>query len=440
MKKRITIFTTFRSASEAYSLNRVVVNQIKMFERHNYPVTVVVAKGFIQSIANDKDSWYHRVKLVEIPDVPVSNTLVKDKTFEEDIVALMKSFRPILEDTDVIITHDIVYQPAAIKHHVALRNMARWALKKAMDIVFLHWIHSAAKPADMKRIRGGGEQYMKAFKEVFPRSFYIAFNEYSMPRVASWFGVEESQVKFVPHPHDFLEYKQNLTKEIVDATKMLEKDVVCMYPCRLDRGKQPDMVLKTMIEVKNLQRSISCIIADFHSTGGDKVTYREQMKKLGKHFKLKEDELLFLSEFRDHTEAEVPHRVIQELFEFTNVFIMPSVSETYSLVVQEAMVKRNFVVLNQDFPPFRSIYGDAPYFRQYSSNIDAVTGLDGETKTQYTNERDYHTATAQYINYVLEHTRVLKSHNKIRQTRNLDYVFKHHIEPLLYADPSEFNY
>jgi hypothetical protein len=124
------------------------------------------------------------------------------------------------------------------------------------------------------------------------------------------------------------------------------------------------------------------------------------------------------------------------------MFILPSVSETYSLVAQEAAVKRNFLILNQDFPPFRSIYGDSPYYRQFSSNMNANSGYDGDTNTNYGNRDEYFKGIASYINYVMENTRVLKTFNMIRQTRNLDYVFKHHIEPILYSnpEPGNFNY
>ena len=432
----ITIITNFRSADEAYSLNRVVINQLKMFLKAGYKVKVVVAKGF------KPIGWYEKVECIEIPDVPVSNQLSIDKTFDEDVNHLIDAFTPILKETDVAITHDIVYQPAAIKHNTALRTI----LIENEDIKtnFLHWIHSATQPATLSGLRGGNERYLKSFNTPFPRSFYISFNQYSVPRVAKWFNVEEGQVKYVPHPHDFLEYKEPMTEKIVESCNLLQKDIVCIYPCRLDRGKQPEIMIKIMAQVKETDRSIGIIIPDFHSTAGDKVVYRNEMKELGLKLGLTETELIFLSEFQvpegQQFRYEVAHKVVQELFDFANVFILPSRSETYSLVAQEAAAKRCFLVLNQDFPPFRSIYGESPLYRQFSSNIDALSGEDGETNTKYSDEDGYFKAIAQYINYVQENTRVLATFNMIRKERNLTHVFKHNIEPLLYADPKKYNY
>ena len=166
------------------------------------------------------------------------------------------------------------------------------------------------------------------------------------------------------------------------------------------------------------------------------------MKDMGVALGMTETELVFLSDLMGDSggQYELPHRVIQELFEFTNVFILPSRSETYSLVAQEAAAKRNFLVLNQDFPPFRSIYGEAPLYRQFSSNIDSQSGMDGETNTNYNDEVSYYKDIANYICYVQEHTRVLALFNKIRKERNLKYVFQHNIEPLFSAEPGKYNY
>ncbi len=433
--KRVSIITTFASADEAYSLNRVVQDQIKMFVASDYKIKVIVHEGF------KPIQWYEHplVEIITIPNVPVSNETKVDKTFDEDVEKLENAFKTILEETDVAITHDIIYQPAAIKHNLALRNV----IKKNSEIKtnFLHWIHSATKPSILSGLRGGGSKYLSLMNERFPRSLYIAFNSYSIPRIASWFNIEEGFVKYVPHPHDFLEGKCKLAQEIIFKNNLLEKDVLCLYPCRLDRGKQPEVVIKIMNQVKETGRSICCMIGDFHSTAGDKVTYREEMKNMARDMGMTPTELIFLSEFdRKEPIYELPHQVMTDLFDITNVFILPSRSETYSLVAQEAAAKRNLLILNQDFPPFRSIYGDFALYRQFSSNIDALTGMDGDTTTTYSDETGYYRDIATYINYVMENTRVMAGHNMIRKDRNIYHVFRKYIEPLLMVEPGKYNY
>lgn len=437
MKNKIAIITTFRSADEAYSLNRVVIDQIKMFTGAGYPLKVIVAEGF------KPEGWYahEMVECVTIPDVAVSNDIMnkdlESEEFAKDVDLLKEAFKEVLKDIKVAITHDVVYQSAAMKHNLALRE---WLKQDSPDIKFLHWIHSASMPSLLALHRGGGQKYLDLVHQSFPKSFYISFNKYSVPRLASWFNVEEGIIKYVPHPHDFTEYKHETTKEIVEDLNLLQKDVVMLYPCRLDRGKQPHHVIKIAKAVKDTGRSVCCIIADFHSTGGDKVKYREEMKDVAISAGMNEKEVVFMSEWKmpeGQFRYEMPHQVIQELFEFTNTFILPSKTETYSLVTQEAIAKRNFVVLNKDFPPFRSIYGDEAHYRPFSSNINAVTGLDGETTTTIHDEKDFYGGIANMINYAQESTTVLALFNKVRKEKNLQNVFRKNIEPLLEADPED---
>ena len=435
--EKITLFTTFRSADPAYSLNRVVQDQIKMLTNHGYKPTVIVAKGF------EPVEEYLKCDIVEIPDVPVSNEVYIDKTFDADIAALKEALRPILKDSAVMITHDLIYQPAALKHNLAVRQLV--AEDPEIKTKFLHWIHSATEPQIVQQIRGGGNKYLETLKIPFPRSLYIAFNTFSVPRIASWFGVEESLVKYVPHPHDFYEFFHEDAIKIAEKGNLLQKDVVMIYPCRLDRGKQAEYIIKIAAAVKETGRSVGAVIVDFHSTGGDKVTYRDEMKALALDLGLSETELIFASEIDKWNNpdagnrASFPHQVTHDLFSISNTFILPSRTETYSLVAQEAAAARNFCILNYDFPPFRSIYGDAAHYAKFSSNIDVMTGMDGETNTKYTDEAAYWYSLACYINYVQENTRVLALANKIRKERNLNHVFKQNIEPLFFTH-GKFNY
>ena len=429
----ITIFTTFRSADAAYSLNRVVQQQIKMFLKHNYEVQVVVAQGF------KPIEEYERVKCIEIPDVPVHNDVYIDKTFDEDVIKLKEALKPILEASDIMITHDLVYQSAALKHNTAVRQLIN-EMGDSCKTKFIHWIHSAGEPAIIAQLRGGGNKYLEMVKQPFPRSLYITFNQYSTPRLANWFGIEQDLVKYVPHPHDFCEYFHPRATQIVEKGNLLQKDVVIVYPCRLDRGKQPEYVIKIGHAIKSLGRSVGVVIMDFHSTAGDKVTYRNELKNLALTLGMAEDEVMFTSELDGETPIyEMPNQVVSNLFEISNTFILPSKTETYSLVAQEAAAKRNLCILNFDFPPMRSIFGDAPHYVKFSSCIDAMTGMDGGTETKYTDEAAQWKSVAQYILYSQEHTRVLALFNKIKKERNLDTVFRKHIEPLLFAT-GQYNY
>lgn len=430
--KKVGCLTTFSSNDSAYSLNRVVQDQIKMLVRNGYKPTVIVAESPIWD--NPPENYgLEGVVIKQIPNVPVHNEVRSDETFDKDVNTLLEALREHLKDIDVVLTHDIVYQPAALKHNLAARQLA----KERPELRWLHWIHSATSPYTLTSQREHfKDEYINLVQSKFPNSFYIYFNEYSVKRVATNFGVDENDVKIVHHPTDYCRFFRfdKEVEEMVDRYDLLSADVICTYPARLDRGKQVEMAVKVIASLKKLGLSVRMIVVDFHSTGGDKVTYREDIKRIGIDWGLAEHELIWTSEVRKEWEYQVPQEVVSQIQIMSNVFVMPSRSESYSLVTQEAALAYSVGILNDDFPPFREIFGKGPYYRKFSSNIDITSGLDGDTETKYDNEKGYFEDIARAINYDLTNNRVLTWNIKLRKERNLDTVWKKELEPIISYD------
>lgn len=443
MDKKVCIATNFNSADPAYSLNRVVQDQIKMLLIGGYKPVVIVSEHFTPI------EMYSKAEIRKIPAVNVSNSIKKDETFDADVEKLTKSFAEHLKDIDIVITHDFVYQPAALKHNIAVRQVA----KDNPNIKWLHWIHSATPPYTLSNLRPiFKDEFLKIFEKPFPNSNYIAFNQIARESIARNFNVADDVVKYVPHPIDLARYYgfDKIATKLFDDKKLWQADAVCVYPIRLDRGKQVEYVIRTMGELKKFNMSVRCIIVDFHSTGGDKVTYRDEMKNLGIDCELTPKELTFTSEFHEEWKVRVPWETTTKLIQYSNVYMHPSVSETYSLTTQEAGVGGAVVVLNQDFPPFRDIYGPNAIYRKYSSNWDVLASnkeaYDEKTRTETKYgppespefsreefERVFHHNTAGQIAFQLKNSKNLALQTHLRKNRNLEAVFKNHLEPLIYG-------
>ena len=445
MNKKIVIFTSFADIQKAYSLNIIVQYQIEMLLLNGYKPTVIVHESF-----KPEGIYAHPgVKIEKIPNMPVHNEVKKDETFEQDVAGLEKRLLEILKDQDVVITHDIVYQAACLKHNMAARKVA----KQLPNLKWLHWIHSATSPSLLNMVVGIFEdQYVNLIQTPFPNSKYVYPNSYAVPAVAHNFGVNIEDVKVVPHPTDICEFF-GMTKEVEEVIygyDILSADAITTYPIRLDRGKQVEYVIKTMAALKDFNLSIRIVIIDFHSTGGDKIQYRDELKQLGIDLGLNNQELIFLSEQKEQWKYEVDPRIVAMFQSISNVFIMPSVSETYSLIAQEAGLTKQVMVLNYDFPPFRSIYGENAIYKKFSSRFDIMADpaeamLTGsQTTTQYGSsdlpaearksaEKKYHRATAGQITARLAHPEMAMA-TFLRKERNLQNVFKKFMEPLFYEN------
>lgn len=442
--KKVAILTTFSDYQKAYSLNIITQYQIKMLLLNGYEPTVIVHETF-----EPVEIYAHPgVKIEYIPNVPCHNEVKKDESFDSDVSLLETRLTEILQNIDIVITHDVIYQNACLKHNIASRKVA----EKLPNIKWLHWVHSATPPALLNMVRPiFSDEYANLVTKKFPNSKIVYPNNYAIPSVAKNFGVSVEDVVTVHHPTDlcsFLGMDKDTEKFLYDKD-VFSADAICVYPNRLDRGKQDEYVIRTMAMMKTFGLSIRCIIADFHSTGGDKVTYRDELKQIGIDYGLNQDELIFLSEQNDSWSHEVPQQVIAHLQVLANVFILPSVSETYSLIAQEAGLMKQVMVLNYDFPPFRSIYGENAIYRKYSSRFDVLADPSeainegSATNTQYgpatlpvdarkAAEREYHRETAGMIVARLRHPEMAMA-IYLRKNRNLQAVFKKEMEPLFYG-------
>lgn len=419
---KIGIFTTFSGDSDAYSLNSVVIDQMAMLKSGGYDFKVLTAHDF------ESGKHYDGIEVVRMPEVTVSN----DGKFENDpigeIHTMYGALREALEDVDICITHDIIYQNACLIHNAAFRMI----VGERPDLKWLHWIHSATANK-----RDTGWPYFDDLVSAPLENSIVCYpNSYEKPRVAINNNISENIIRHVPHPIDICSYHgfHQITRSLVREHKLLGVDIIMVYPARLDRGKQLQANIRIIAALKREDRSVRLIIPDFHSTGGDKLLYRQDLKDLAEFEGLEPHEVIFMSEFTRETEYECPREVVRDLFLLSNVFVLPSVSETYSLVAQEAAICGNLLVLNFDFPAMRSIYGDDPIYLKFSSNVDAMTGLDGDTISVYENERNYFAGAAKLILARLMKNDIIMMKDKLRKTRNLQYVFNNYLEPLLYED------
>jgi len=420
--KKVAMLTDFYEADPTYSLVIVAEEQLGMLLRAGYE-PVAVTEDIFEPVRLWKE-----VEIRHIPSgVPRGNDVDFHDGWEEGVKKFREALDTCLDGVDVVITHDMIYQPSQLWHNMAARDWARMN----PDVGWLNWVHSATP----SQVWTGNDPRLEPCQRHMPRSKTIYPNAWSVPRVATNFRCEVDDVGVVPHPTDvcgFLGFQEK-TAELVRSRRLLEADAILVYPIRLDRGKQVEYVLRTAAALKRLGRSVRAVVVDFHSTGGDKISYRDWLKGLAVDLGLNEIEATFTSEFNDEWRVSVPRAVVRDLMLIANVFVMPSRSETYSLITQEAGLCGAFLVLNKDFPPMRDIYGNQAAFYQFSSNVDALTGLDGETQTSYGDVDGYFADIARRVAYELDNNPVLAQKTRIRKERNPDAVFRQFMEPLFHA-------
>jgi len=400
------------------------MEQLKMFTRAGYSPVLIASDSWDPP----KDSIYATTETKLLSNVAYQDPPEVNDMFREDVDLIYEQLKDIIPDGSVVITHDLIFLPDYVKHNIAARRLA----EERPSINWLHWVHSATGPNTLIEERAMyGEKYKELLLSKFPNSTVCYPNAQDIPRVARNFSYEEYEVVEVPHSTDPTEGMHPIVQRLYDDKKLGDAEVLAIAPMRLDRGKNPQMIVRIMKGCKDAGLSSHVIFCDFQSTGGDKVTLREDCKNLAKQLGV-EDRITFISEFDDACRLEVSHDIILDLFTLSNYFFCPSRSETYSLTTQEAMLKGNLCILNYDFAAFRQIYGDKALYRQFDGAEVAMDGFDGKIDTQHSDVDAYfeHRFGIAMRGW-LHHEKVLAGKTWVRTQRNPDAIFRNHIEPLL---------
>jgi glycosyltransferase involved in cell wall biosynthesis len=424
-RPKIFILTNFSQYLKSYSPIIVCGQQIEQFKRNGYEPVLITSEGWDVP----EGTIFSGVETHRLSNVVIDGTTV-DEVFEQDVERLASELGGILTDNAVVFTHDLIFLPDYVKLNVACRQIA----EDRPSIRWIHLVHSATSPGQLIQERAMfGEKYKELLSSKFPHSVIIYPNAYDIPRVATNFSYEENEVIEVPHATNATEGMSRIVQSLYDEKKLYEPEVLVVYPIRLDRGKYAEAQIYLMAGCKANGMTSHVVYSDFQSTGDDKVVYREDLKRLAESLDVA-DRVTFLSEFDQSAQLEVPHQVVLELFTLSNVFLLPSKSETYSLIAQEAMMRGNLCLLNHDFAPFRQIYGKNALYKQFDGANISMSGQDGEIKTTHSDIIEYYRGLASNISYYLQNDKVIRAKSWVRTHRNPDYVFSTYMQPIIESD------
>jgi glycosyltransferase involved in cell wall biosynthesis len=295
------------------------------------------------------------------------------------------------------------------------------------DLKFYHWMHSGAslRPAQL-------EEPVSFLYTVPPQSQIVYMNRLDVVRTAEMYGLFPKDIRVVHNPIDYRNFPNihPVVKQIINECKLYEADVVAVYPLSTTRmgagGKQLEKALKVMAFIKKQGKSVRYIIPNAHANAQREKDAIEHMYQLAESYGLTRQELIFTSLLGKNWEVGVPHEVVVQLFQLSDLFIFPSVSENCPLILLEAALTKNLLVLNEDFSPMKDFVGPHALYFKFDS-INTVT-------THPRGEDSYYQDVAKIIIAELNSNRMYQSAIEIRKHFNLDYIFKQELEPLFYEE------
>jgi len=415
--KKVGLFTTFFETTSGYSLIAVASTQIRALIDHGYDPAVLVQKNFT---VPESGLWCpEQVDLRPVvPFMHLESGVAPD--FEERVALVEAGLAEGLADIEVCITHDIVLQNWYKEHNVAMRSYA----KTRPDLLWLHWLHSCPSGSTTN-------EYPENCRHTPPPGYLIYPNNSDVSKVCQAYGLggQEWRAKVSRFGHSIdpltLWPYDKLTKDLVSKADLLSGEVVAVYPARLDRGKQPEKIIRLLAGVQRSGHEARLLIIDWQSTGERFQNYIDELLVLAKNLGL-EGKVNFASRLDDRCSQGVPRHIVTELMDLSNVYIHPSRVETYSLVVHEAMLRGCLCVLNHDFPPMRELFSDSAIYMDF--------GSDRFNRSYTPDEQAFWNDEALRLLAELSQNRTAMAKVKARREWSPTALWKD-FEPLLYLQP-----
>lgn len=424
MVKKVGLFTTFYEAESGYSLIGVCETQIRSLLEHDYDPVILVREDFKQP--EPPTLW--SPEMIDLravtPAMQLASGIADD--FEERVEKIVAALEENLGDVNVCITHDIIAQATDKECNVAMRRYA----KTRPDMLWLHWIHSCPGGGTITTPKANWAT-PEHCRHNPPPGYIIYPNNIDSAIVCQAYklGSREWKVKANRSGHAIdpllIWPYDELTRTLIEKADLLSGEVVAVYPVRLDKGKQPEKIIRLMAGIKGLGYEPRLLIIDWQSAGKHFQRYIDELLALAEGLGIS-DKVNFTSRLDDRCSQGVPRHVVIELMDLSNIYVHPSSVETYSLVVHEAALRGKLLVLNHDFPVMRELYSDLAIYFDF--------GSDRVSRSYEPDEQAFWNDEAARLVAELKQNRALLAQTEARRKWSPQALWRE-FEPLLFLQP-----
>lgn len=417
--KSIAIFTTFVDFNPQYSLTGIVRDQINMLLKHEYKPVLFVVKG-----CKDLDTLPKELDVrAVVPQLPLKDYQLgvpKQPSFDGQVKQIEEVLTDQFKDFDIIITHDIIFQTWFVVFNQAIRNIGA----KYPNIKWLHWCHSAPSAGNPN------VEYPHILRfSGMSNSIYISMNYADIGLFATMFNIPVGKVQVVYNCRDIYTFfgMHPFSIKLIEKYGLLDTDVLAIYPTRLSTGKNIEISIHLMAKIQETGRNAKLVICNSYSNAAGEKQYAISLKRQAKEWGLPEENLIITSMEGKEWELGVPHQTIKDLMSISNLFMLPSKSEGCSLILLEAALTKNLIVLNNLLPSLHEFGENDTIY------IDCDMVRAGKmTTVGYHPNRDAHLREkAQLIIQKLDDNQALNMFLRIRKKFNPEWIYRNQLEPLL---------
>lgn len=346
--KRIVIMTALTDFNPSYSLTSVILDHARMFSDNKKQLIQIWVMQTCKDIPADLPNNVE-VRAI-IPAVPFKEDVVDEKGAELLKNAILRELLA-LGSADIF-THDLLFQSWFVTFAKAIHEIGgvphfRW----------WHIAHSAPSP----QARPLNLQNNPAFyRYILPEGHrLICLNEALKKGFAEHYFCFADRIDVIPNvrdPRTLWPCAPRLS-QFISAWSLATVDIVQVYPVSSTRLREKGVhhLIRTFAELKKQGRTVRLVIVNPHANGAEAKKIIRELLELANDTGLKVEDYCFTSHvFPDMATTGLPSAWVQMLFQFSNLFLFPTISEASSLVLGEAILAGAFPIVNGNVPPLKN--------------------------------------------------------------------------------------
>ncbi|MGL4344234.1 MAG: glycosyltransferase [Cellulosilyticaceae bacterium] len=424
---KCALLTMFNGLNRSYSLVSVVAEQIEILLSHHLEVKLLVSEQCPLSplegiFADPRIEWCFVTN--NIAGIPIkwhdysTPTDSLHTSFPSELHIITESLMSHLQDVDICIMHDILYQGWHYIHNIAIRQVAQ----KLTNLHFIAFTHSfpLRRPLSIP-------PHLLGFYTPMPRTRYVYPTYSGITALSTQYQVPEGHCHVVYNSLELLSFLSPEVRQLHERINLYDTDLLIIYPARLTPSKQLEKVVTLVGSIYDTcEKTAKIIFCDFPSLDVDPRLYKDNIRQTASTYNFPIQNIIFTSE--EGFPSGLPRQAVLDLFSLSNLFICPSFSESFGLTVLEAASRGNFLVLNECVPALEELSEKLhPYLMRWPAHT-----FEGDVVPTYTpSEKHYYQTHAKHIVQKMLENEVLVAKNAVRLYYSQEWIWHHQLAPLL---------